>query len=162
MSATPAASSTRSAPAPRTWSAWIPRNRVNARLDPRFAALSDRQRVLLLTLEYVWKSDPYAFTSNAELAALTGWSQRKVQRVLEELEAPASSTASSPRDDRTASADGSPSPDASASSPWAASPTSPSPPRARTSIGSLIPCTVTWSGAVSPRFPSPPRPRVHD
>ena len=42
--------------------------------------------VLLLTLEFLWKSKPHAFASNDELAASTGWDERKVQRILEELE----------------------------------------------------------------------------
>jgi hypothetical protein len=84
MSTAPAA--TRQAPGSRPWSAWIPRDRVDARDNQAFAAASDRQRVLLLTLEFLWKSRPYAFASNDELAAATGWDGRKVQRVLEQLE----------------------------------------------------------------------------
>jgi DNA-binding Lrp family transcriptional regulator len=81
-----ASAATRQASAPRTWAAWIPRGRVDARDNPDIRSLSDRQRVLLLILEYVWKSKPYGFVSNAELAAMTGWDERKVQRTLEELE----------------------------------------------------------------------------
>ena len=76
----------RQAPGSRPWSAWIPRDRVDARHNPAFARASDRQRVLLLALEFLWKSRPYAFASNAELADLTGWGLRKVQRTLEELQ----------------------------------------------------------------------------
>ena len=81
-----AAATTRQASASRTWAAWIPRERVDARHNRPLAAATDRQRVLLLTLEFLWKSRPYAFTSNDELAAFTGWDVRKVQRTLEELE----------------------------------------------------------------------------
>lgn len=81
-----AAAASRHASASRSWSAWIPRERVDARHNRSLAAATDRQRVLLLTLEFLWKSRPYAFTSNDELAAFTGWDVRKVQRTLEELE----------------------------------------------------------------------------
>ena len=80
------AAASRQASASRSWSAWIPRERVNARHNRTLAAATDRQRVLLLALEFLWKSRPYAFTSNDELAAFNGWDLRKVQRTLEELE----------------------------------------------------------------------------
>jgi DprA winged helix domain len=80
------AAASRQASATRTWAAWIPRERVDARHNRPLAAATDRQRVLLLALEFLWKSRPYTFTSNDELAAFTGWDVRKVQRTLEELE----------------------------------------------------------------------------
>ena len=80
------AAASRQASATRTWAAWIPRDRIDARHNRSLAAATDRQRVLLLALEFLWKSRPYAFTSNDELAAFTDWDLRKVQRTLEELE----------------------------------------------------------------------------
>lgn len=80
------AAATRQAPGSRPWSAWIPRDRFHARHNRAFAHASDRQRVLLLVLEFLWKSRPYAFASNADLTDITGWDLRKVQRTLEELQ----------------------------------------------------------------------------
>jgi hypothetical protein len=80
------AAASRQASGSRPWSAWIPRDRFHARHNPSFAHASDRQRVLLLALEFFWKSKPYACPSNPDLADFTGWDERKVQRTLEELQ----------------------------------------------------------------------------
>jgi hypothetical protein len=64
----------------------MPAAHVDARANPRMEEISDRVRVLMLGLEYFWKSKPYCLNLNDELAAFLGWDVRKVQRALEEAQ----------------------------------------------------------------------------